>query len=104
MEDELKTPSPRKFVNGLPVYASRRFGLPKVFGRAVLSDFGTVVRGDEKRNHNPQPQIYRSPEVMLKVDWSYPADIWNVGLMVCHVNSHCLSYANQSVIIGVGFV
>ncbi|KAJ5483236.1 protein kinase domain protein [Penicillium desertorum] len=79
---ELEKPSPRKIVNGLPVYASRRFDLPKVFGRAVLSDFGSAVRGDEKRNHDAQPDVYRSPEVMLKTDWSYPVDIWNVGVMV----------------------
>ncbi|CAG7928334.1 unnamed protein product [Penicillium olsonii] len=79
---ELKSPSPRKIVNGLPVYASRRLDLPKVFGRAVLSDFGSAVRGDERRNHDAQPNIYRSPEVMLKTDWSYPVDIWNVGVMV----------------------
>lgn len=71
---ELTNPSPRKIVNGLPVYASRRFCLPKVFGRAVLSDFGSAVRGDEKRNHDAQPNVYRSPEVMLKTDWSYPVD------------------------------
>ncbi|KAL4863676.1 kinase-like domain-containing protein [Aspergillus spectabilis] len=29
---ELKNPSPRKIVNGWPVYASRRFNLPNVFG------------------------------------------------------------------------
>ncbi|KAL4914955.1 kinase-like domain-containing protein [Aspergillus aurantiobrunneus] len=79
---EMKNPSPRKIVNGLPVYASRRFDLPKVFGRAVLSDFGSAVHGDERRNHDAQPNIYRSPEVMLKTDWSYPVDIWNVGVMV----------------------
>ncbi|KAJ6114429.1 protein kinase domain protein [Penicillium sp. IBT 16267x] len=79
---ELKNPSPRKIVNGMPVYASRRFALPKRFGRAVLSDFGSAVRGDEKRNHDAQPNVYRSPEVMLKTDWSYPVDIWNVGVMV----------------------
>jgi hypothetical protein len=80
---ELEKPSPRKIANGLPVYASRRFDLPKVFGRADLSDFGSAVRGDEKRNHDAQPDVYRSPEVMLKTDWSYPVDIWNVGVMVC---------------------
>lgn len=80
---ELQSPSPRKIVNGLPIYASRRFDLPKLFGRAVLSDFGSAVRGDERRNHDAQPKIYRSPEVMLKTDWSYPIDIWNVGVMVC---------------------
>ena len=80
---ELKNPSPRKVINGLPVYASRCFDLPKVFGRAVLSDFGSAVQGNERRNHDAQPNVYRSPEVMLKTDWSYPIDIWNVGAMVC---------------------
>ncbi|KAJ5513879.1 hypothetical protein N7463_003431 [Penicillium fimorum] len=65
-----------------PVYASRRFELPQNFGRAVLSDFGSAVRGNEKRNHDAQPTIYRSPEVMLKIEWSYPIDIWNVGTMI----------------------
>lgn len=84
---ELKSPSPRKIVNGLPIYASRRFDLPEAFGRAVLSDFGSAVRGDERRNHDAQPNVYRSPEVMLKTDWSYPVDIWNVGVLVCFAYS-----------------
>jgi hypothetical protein len=46
---ELQNPSPRKIVNGMPVYASRRLDLPKMFGSAVLSDFGSAVRGDERR-------------------------------------------------------
>ena len=48
----------------------------------MLSDFGSAVQGDERRNHDAQPNVYRSPEVMLKTDWSYPVDIWNVGVMV----------------------
>ncbi|CAH0044611.1 unnamed protein product [Clonostachys solani] len=46
-----------------------------------MSDFGAAVRGDLKRNHDAQPEVYRSPEVMLEVTWSYPIDIWNVGVM-----------------------
>lgn len=67
----------------MPVYESRGFDLPKVFGGVVLSDFGSAVYGDEKRNYDCQPDVYRSPEVMLEMDWSYPIDIWNVGAMVC---------------------
>ncbi|KAJ5736092.1 uncharacterized protein N7483_001217 [Penicillium malachiteum] len=88
---ELKSPSPRKIVNDLPIYNSRCFDLPKVFGRAILSDFGSAVKGDEKRNHDAQPNVYRSPEVMLKTDWSYPVDIWNVGVMVCSAYHSSLS-------------
>ncbi|KAJ5188901.1 hypothetical protein N7491_005223 [Penicillium cf. griseofulvum] len=81
-ESEIEHPSARKSVNNMPVYASRRFELPQNSGRAVLSDFGSAVRGDQKRNHDAQPTIYRSPEVMLKTEWSYPIDIWNVGTMI----------------------
>lgn len=79
---ELEQPSPRKTVNNATVYLSRQFGTPKVFGRAVLGDLGEAVDGDTKRRHNAQPDVYRSPEVMLQAEWSYPADIWNVGVMV----------------------
>lgn len=60
----------------------RNFGRPKKFSNIVLGDFGAAVRGDQKRNHDAQPNVYRSPEVMLKTGWSYPVDIWNVGAMV----------------------
>ncbi|KAK4154729.1 kinase-like domain-containing protein [Chaetomidium leptoderma] len=79
---ELETPSPRKFVGGQTVYRSRRFERPRKFGDMILSDFGTAVRGDIKRNHIAQPDVYRSPEIMLKAEWSYPVDIWNVGCMI----------------------
>lgn len=88
----MENPSPRKFINGIPVYASRQFGLTKTFGRAILSDFGSAVRGNEKRDHDAQPNVYRSPEVMLKTEWSYPVDIWNVGVMVC--SAYTLSHLN----------
>ena len=80
----MEYPLPRKFVNvrctGL---CFTGFELPRTFGKAVLSDFGSAVRGDERRNHDAQPNVSRSPEVMLEAEWSYPVDIWNVGVMVC---------------------
>ena len=79
---ELNHPSPRKDVQGVTVYASRSFELPKVFGGAVLSDFGSAVSGVALQHHDAQPNVYRYPEVMLKTPWSYPVDIWNVGVMV----------------------
>ncbi|KJZ70226.1 hypothetical protein HIM_10374 [Hirsutella minnesotensis 3608] len=79
---ELNSPSDRKVVNGTTVYASRTFDLPRKFGEPVLCDFGSAVKGDVKRNHDAQPAVYRSPEVMIKTGWSYPVDIWNVGVMI----------------------
>lgn len=82
VQDELEHPAPRNFVAGKTIYATRLFNLPKEFGAAVLSDFGSAERGDEVRHRNAQPEVYRSPEVMLKADWSYPVDIWNVGVLI----------------------
>ena len=85
VKDEIEKPSPRKYIDGFPVYKSRRFGLPQDFGRIILGDFGSIVKGDMKRNHDAQPNVYRSPEVMVKAPWSYPIDIWNVGAMIWDV-------------------
>jgi serine/threonine protein kinase len=82
VEEEMNTPSARKTVNGVTIYKSRQFHLPKQLGIVIMSDFGAAVRGDLKRHHDAQPDVYRSPEVMLEVPWSYPIDIWNVGVMV----------------------
>lgn len=38
-----------------------------------------------ERNHDAQPNVYRSPEVMVKAPWSYHVDIWNVGAMIWDV-------------------
>jgi serine/threonine-protein kinase SRPK3 len=56
---EMEHPSPRKTADGVTIYAARQLGIPKRFGNSVLSDFGSAVRGDEKRNHNAGPEIYR---------------------------------------------
>ncbi|KAF2027039.1 kinase domain-containing protein [Setomelanomma holmii] len=85
VDAEMTSPSPRKVVDGKPIYATRQFGLPKEYGRVVLGDFGSAVRGDKPQIHNAQPDVYRCPEVMLKTEWGYPADIWNVGAMVPHL-------------------
>ena len=84
VQDEIASPPPREFVGGIPIYASRRFGLPKQTGEIVISYIGSAVRGDERQIHDVQPDVYRCLEVMLKTEWSYSADIWNVGAMVCH--------------------
>ena len=66
VKEEMETPSPRKFIDRAPIYMSRRFGLPDDFGRIILGDFGSAVRGDGKQNHDAQPNMYRAPEVILQ--------------------------------------
>lgn len=70
----------------------------------MLSDFGSAVRGDQRRNHDAQPNVYRSPEVMLKVDWSYPVDIWYGMLVLWYVLSISFTHQSGITFIGVGFV
>ena len=87
VDAEMTSPSPRKVVGGKPIYATRQFGLPKEYCRVVLGDFGSAVRGDKPQIHDAQPDVYRCPEVVLKTEWGYPGDIWNVGAMVCTISS-----------------
>ncbi|WQF76595.1 hypothetical protein CDEST_01609 [Colletotrichum destructivum] len=54
---ELEDPSPRKFVDGAPIYKSRQFGRPKISDDVVLGDFGTAIRGDRRQFGQPQSQL-----------------------------------------------
>jgi serine/threonine-protein kinase SRPK3 len=48
VQEELACPSPRKFVDGIPIYMSHIFGLPKQIWEFVISDLGSAIRGDER--------------------------------------------------------
>ncbi|KAJ5200125.1 hypothetical protein N7472_005329 [Penicillium cf. griseofulvum] len=43
---------------------------------------------ERERNHIAQPNVYRAPEVTLKLEWSYPIYIWNVGVMDLFEGKH----------------
>jgi serine/threonine protein kinase len=81
---ELEEPSPKEEVDGGVIYLSREMGTPKAFGAPMLCDFGSAVPLDDGLEHREdiQPDVYRSPEVILDIPWTYSVDIWNVGCMV----------------------
>jgi len=81
---ELNEPSPRKDVDSNIIYLSRKMGTPKAFGAPVLCDFGSAVPLDDGLEHREdiQSDIYRAPEVILDIPWTYSVDIWNAGCMV----------------------
>ncbi|KAJ5609440.1 hypothetical protein N7528_010007, partial [Penicillium herquei] len=54
-------------------------------GAPVLCDFGSAVLGDEEHSEDIQPDIYRAPEVILGIPWTYSVDIWNVGCMIWNI-------------------
>ena len=83
---ELANPSPRKVLDdGREIYLARQIRMVKDAGihYPVLSDFSSAVDGTlGLYHHRAYPKFYRPPEEMLGIGWSYPADIWNVGVLV----------------------
>jgi serine/threonine-protein kinase SRPK3 len=76
---ELKSPGPRKVLEDRTIYRSR-----VVFGNIgplYLCDFGQACLGNEGSG-NAMPISFRAPEIILNMKWSYPVDIWSVGLSV----------------------
>ncbi|TVY58857.1 Serine/threonine-protein kinase SRPK [Lachnellula cervina] len=79
---EITQPSLRKTATDREIYVSRALDMPQSIGEPVLCDFGNAVYGTKLNNHDAYPNVYRCPEVMLHLPWSYSADIWNVGAMI----------------------
>ena len=56
-----------------------------------LVDFGSATRLKEDDDWGIwpiQPDHYRAPEVILGIGWQMPADIWNLGVLVCSIIRH----------------
>ena len=84
-ENEHTNPVPRKELADRTIYLSRLMK-PKV-GPLLLSDFGEVRLGPGPHIGDIMPIMYRAPETLLYIPWSYPVDIWAVGLTVCFTSS-----------------
>jgi hypothetical protein len=57
VDAEMSSPSPRKVVDEKPIYETRQSDLPKEYGRVVLGDLGSAVRGDKPQIHDAQPDV-----------------------------------------------
>lgn len=79
---EFEDPSPRNSVNGMPIYQSRVFGRLSLWGVAKLCDFGNAWPGKDPVYKMAQPDYYRAPEILLRIPWGYPIDIWNLVCLV----------------------
>ncbi len=86
---ELQNPCPRTEVDGRFVYISRDLDVPRTLSPPVLCDFGSAMSGTAENTKDVQPDLYRAPEVILGIPWSYEIDIWNVA---CMVRSRCTIY------------
>ncbi|BAE55209.1 unnamed protein product [Aspergillus oryzae RIB40] len=79
-EREIKVPAARKILKDRTVYTTSRF--PAGDGLPLLGDFGEARFGDEENIGDIMPDYYRAPEVILKSNWDYKVDIWNVAMIV----------------------
>ena len=84
---ELSTPSPRKVDGEHVIYESRGLKRPKRSGHPILCDFGEARFGKKTYTGDIQPYVYRAPEILLDIPWTYSVDIWNVGVMVSVPNA-----------------
>ncbi len=55
---------------------------PLTFGPPVLCDLGGARLGDEEHRGDIMPDVYRAPEVILGMEWSYGVDTWNAAMVV----------------------
>ncbi|KAH7306019.1 kinase-like domain-containing protein [Stachybotrys elegans] len=78
-DQEFSNPVARKPVSqDRTIYLSRLMR-PKA-GPMLLSDFGEARSGAGPHAGDIMPIQYRAPEVIMCICWSYPVDIWSVGL------------------------
>ncbi|KIX07001.1 uncharacterized protein Z518_04977 [Rhinocladiella mackenziei CBS 650.93] len=88
VQHEMEHPSPRKLPDshGRIIYTSRSdFGeapTDAVIASAKITDIGLATWGDVKNTKPIQSNAFMAPEVILQCGWSYPADIWNLGVML----------------------
>ncbi|CAK1360865.1 SRSF protein kinase 3 [Cercospora beticola] len=85
---QLTDPCPRKELPDRTIYVSRELGMPRDIGEPVLCDFGSATALDDGIEHREdiQPNIYRAPEVILDIPWTYSVDIWNAGCVVWDIS------------------
>lgn len=91
-EAESLEPSDRKIVNGeRTIYASRAFRQPRenAYGLPILCDLGEGRIGVPQPYTEIQPEVYKSPEILMQFDWSHSADIWNAACVVRYFSFLC---------------
>jgi len=88
VEKLTQNPPPRKLpdAHGRIIYQScDDFGdatSDAIIETAKITDIGLAVFGDVRHNGPIQSNAFTAPEVILAAGWSYPADIWNFGVML----------------------
>ncbi|KAH8927533.1 kinase-like protein [Atractiella rhizophila] len=80
-EEELCSPVPRKILSDRTIYPS--VSTPYSINFPVICDFGQTRFGNlAPWKDDIMPDLFRAPEVVLDLPWSYPVDIWGLGMLV----------------------
>ncbi|KKZ60029.1 hypothetical protein EMCG_05211 [[Emmonsia] crescens] len=82
VEGECNDPAERKILKDRTIYNTRHLsqalkGLPRI------CDFGEArfVDGDCELNDDIMPDVYRAPEVVMRMAWNNKVDIWSVAMV-----------------------
>jgi len=51
----------------------------------AIIDFGTSTYNNDDKSLTIQTSPYRCPESIFELDWSYPADVWSLGCLICEM-------------------
>lgn len=85
---ELEEPAPRKVLEDRFIYKSRRipYGVKSSPGSNVLPHITDLSEARIAKGKLPwqdiMPDVYRAPEIVLKMPWDNKVDIWSIGMMV----------------------
>lgn len=84
---EEETTSPRKMLPDRNIHNSYEIPGALCGPLPVIADFGEARMGEpgQKYRGRIMPNFYRTPEVVLGMEWDQKVDVWSVGLMVCYM-------------------
>lgn len=85
VKEEWDYPSPRKVEAGRTIYTSVDMDIPDDPGRPLICDFGDAQVGERLFEGEVMPDLYRAPEIILRIPWNEKIDIWAFGLMVSKI-------------------
>ena len=80
-QQESQHPSMPVISEDTVVYPTRSMAV-ELSGRPIVTDFGQMRPMLPMSTDWSMPDLYRAPEVLLKLPWTLPVDIWSVGVMV----------------------
>lgn len=79
-EMAVMNPLPRKELYDRIIHVSQPMPLTK--GLPSLTDFSEARFGNSMHTGLIMPNVYRAPEVILGMRWSYPVDVWSFAMTV----------------------